>query len=169
MPIQFFINGTQYEDPLNWDQFTIRLSRDRSLNAVIVSYDVNLILGGEAYKVLNNLRVTNEYCEPLTVLIKYHCGNGGWYNLVTGYIFLTECKFDLTRCTVSTKIFDESFSSYIGNNRNVPFVTNADKTKELVSMTPIQPYRQLVYNPKSSSLFFKQLYNRITAGILSKS
>ena len=158
MPIQFFINDTQYEDPLNWQDFTIRLARDRSLNAVLLSYDVNLILGGEAYKLLNNLRIVNQYCEPLTVLIKYHCGNGGWYDLVRGYIFVTECKFDLTRCTVSTRIFDESFSSYIGNNRNVPFNTSADLSKELVPITPIVTYKLTTFNPKTG------IYNRVVRG-----
>jgi hypothetical protein len=150
MPIQFLINGEQYEDPLNWDQFSIRLNRDRSLNAVILSYDINLILGTGAYKYLNDLRLTNKYCEPLKVLIKYHCGNGNWYDLVRGYIFLTECRFDLTECTVSTKVFDETFSSYIGNNRSVPFVTNAEFTKELVAMTPISPIRVTTFNPKTN-------------------
>jgi hypothetical protein len=158
MPIQFIINGTQYEDPLNWDDFTIRLARDRSLNAVLLSYDVNLILGGEAYKVLNNLRITNEYCEPLTVLIKYHCGTGAWYDLVRGYIFVTECRFDLTRCTVSTRVFDESFSSYIGNNRNVPFNTSADRSKELAPIPSVVPYGLTTFDPKTG------IYDRVVRG-----
>jgi len=158
MPIQFIINGTEYEDPLNWDDFTIRLARDRSLNAVLLSYDVNLILGGEAYKVLNNLRITNEYCEPLTVLIKYHCGTGAWYDLVRGYIFVTECRFDLTRCTVSTRVFDESFSSYIGNNRNVPFNTSADRSKELAPIPSVVPYGLTTFDPKTG------IYDRVVRG-----
>lgn len=158
MPIQFIINGTQYDDPLNWDEFTIRLNRDRALNAVILSYDINLILGGGAYKLLNDLRLTNEYCEPLTVKIKYHCGNGSWYDLVRGYIFLTECRFDLSRCTVSTKIFDESFSSYIGNNRNVPFNTSADRSKELVPISSVTINRLTTYNPKTG------IYDRVVRG-----
>ena len=158
MPIQFFINDTQYEDPLNWDEFTIRLARDRSLNAVLLSYDISLILGGEAYKLLNNLRIVNQYCEPLTVLIKYHFGNGGWYDLVRGYIFVTECKFDLTRCTVSSRIFDESFSSYIGNNRNIPFNTSAVSTKELFPKSTLVPYSLTTFNPKTGN------YGRVVRG-----
>jgi hypothetical protein len=158
MPIQFFINDVQYEDPLNWDEFTIRLARDRSLNAVLLSYDVNLILGGEAYTLLNNLRLTNQYCEPLTVLIKYHCGSGAWYNLVRGYIFITECRFDLSHCTVSTKIFDESFSSYIGNNRSVPFNTSADRSKELVPIPSVVPYGLTTFDPKTG------IYDRVVRG-----
>jgi hypothetical protein len=150
MPIQFLIEGTQYEDPLNWDEFAIRLSRDRALNAVIVSYDIDLILGTGAFKYLNDLRLTNQYCEPLKVLIKYHCGNGNWYDLVRGYIFLTECRFNLTTCSVSTKIFDETFSSYIGNNRSIPFITNAGFTKELVPMVPLQAYKLVSFNPKTN-------------------
>jgi hypothetical protein len=158
MPIQFIINGEQYEDPLNWDDFAIRLARDRSLNAVLVSYDVSLILGSDAYKYLNNLRLTNQYCEPLPVLIKYHCGSGGWYDLVRGYIFLTECRFNLSQCTVSVRIFDESFSSYIGNNRAVPFNTSADRSKELVPIPSVVPYGLTTFNPKTG------LYGRVVRG-----
>jgi len=158
MPIQFFINDVQYEDPLNWDEFTIRLYRDRALNGVLLSYDVNLILGGEAYSLLNNLRLTNDFCEPLTVLIKYHCGSGAWYNLVRGYIFLTECRFDLTHCTVSTRVFDEAFSSYIGNNRNVPFNTSADRSKELVPIPSVTIYQLTTYDPKTG------IYDRVVRG-----
>jgi hypothetical protein len=158
MPIQFIINGQQYEDPLNWDDFAIRLARDRSLNAVLVSYDISLILGSDAYKYLNDLRLTNQYCEPLPVLIKYHCGSGGWYDLVRGYIFLTECRFNLNQCTVSTKVFDESFSSYIGNNRSVPFNTSADRSKELVPIPSVVPYGLTTFNPKTG------LYGRVVRG-----
>jgi hypothetical protein len=158
MPIQFIINGEQYEDPLNWDDFAIRLARDRSLNAVLVSYDVSLILGSDAYKYLNNLRLTNQYCEPLPVLIKYHCGTGGWYDLVRGYIFLTECRFNLSQCTVSVRIFDESFSSYIGNNRAVPFNTSADRSKELVPIPSVVPYGLTTFNPKTG------IYGRVVRG-----
>ena len=158
MPIQFIINGQQYEDPLNWDDFAIRLSRDRSLNAVLVSYDISLILGSDAYKYLNDLRLTNQYCEPLPVLIKYHCGSGGWYDLVRGYIFLTECRFNLSQCTVSTKVFDESFSSYIGNNRSVPFNTTADRSKELVPIPSVVPYGLTTFDPKTG------IYNKVIRG-----
>jgi hypothetical protein len=158
MPIQFIINGQQYEDPLNWDDFAIRLARDRSLNAVIVSYDISLILGSDAYALLNNLRLENLYCEPLTVKIKYHCGNGNWYDLVRGYIFLTECRFNLTECTVSTRIFDESFSSYIGNNRSVPFNTTADRSKELVPIPSVTIYQLTTFDPKTG------IYDRVVRG-----
>lgn len=158
MPIEFIINGVQYEDPLNWDDFSIRLARDRSLNAVIVSYDVSLILGSDAYKYLNDLRLTNQYCEPLTVLIKYHCGSGAWYDLVRGYIFLTECRFNLTECTVTTRIFDESFSSFIGNNRSVPFNTSADRSKELAPIPSVVPYGLTTFDPKTG------IYDRVVKG-----
>jgi len=134
MPIQFFINGQEYEDPLNWRDFTIKLQLDKQINAVVTTYDIDLEMGGDAYQYLTNIRVNGSYCEPIPVLIKYSCNGIGYINLVEGNIFITECKFNLSRCTVATRVFDKTFSSYINTNKNVKYISDALFTKDLVPM-----------------------------------
>ena len=134
MPIQFFIDGQEFEDPLNWKDFTIKLQLDKQINAVVTTYDVDLELGGDSYEYLTNIRVLGSYCDPIPVLLKYNCGTGAWYDLVEGNIFITECRFNLSRCFVSTRIFDKTFSSYISTNKNVKYITDALFTKDLVPM-----------------------------------
>jgi hypothetical protein len=136
MPIQFFINGTQYEDPLNWRDFTIKLQLDKQINAVVTTYDIDLVMAGEAYEYLTNIRVVGSFCEPIPVLIRYSCDGMQFINLVEGNIFITECKFNLSRCEVATKVFDKTFSSYISTNKNVKYITDAVFTKDLVAMIP---------------------------------
>lgn len=134
MPIQFFINGQEYEDPLNWRDFTIKLQLDKSINAVVTTYDIDLELGGDGYKYLSDIRKYGSYCDPIPVLIKYSCNGNGYINLVEGNIFITECKFNLTTCIVSTRVFDKTFSSFINTNKNVKYITDALFTKDLVPM-----------------------------------
>jgi hypothetical protein len=176
MPIQFLINGEQYEDPLNWRDFTIKLQLDKTINAVITTYDINLELGGDAYSYLTDIRKFGSYCDPIPVMMKYSCNGSSYFNLVEGNIFITECKFDLKRCIVSTKIFDKTFSSYINTNKNVKYITDSVFTKDLVPMVPpvITPLQMFIPKNGITSLnlvygikvfeYFKKLIEFISNG-----
>jgi len=152
--VRLFIDSIPYEDALNWREFSIRLQLDKTINAVITTYDIDLIAGGQLFRVLNDIRINGNYCRAIDFKLQYSCNNGQQYiDLVSGNLFITECKFNLTKCEVSTKAFDKTFSSYINTNKNVPFITNAVFTKDGDVMVPLINSTVQVFTPSTGVTF----------------
>ena len=116
--IKFLLDGIDRGQPLNADDFGFSINEDDSIESRIVSFNNDLFFDGTAYQYLFSKVVDRTFCELIKVQVQYRCQNS-WERLVDGYIVVTETTFDLDKCRVKTKLYDESFSTKINNN-NVP-------------------------------------------------
>ena len=82
----------------------------------------------------------------ITVEVQYQCA-GLWKRLTNGYIILSECNFLLDKCQVKTKLYDESFSTKINNNKGIPFSLSCTITKNLLPVVPPPLLRGKLFNP----------------------
>jgi len=145
--LKFLIDNLDRGQPLNPEDFGINITEDDSIGARIVSFDNELIFGGDVFTYLYTKLATSGYCELVRVSVQYICASGTWQKLVDGYIIATECNFMLDRCEVKTKLYDETFSTKINNNKNIPFSLRLTTSKNGVAITP-PPFQLLyVYNP----------------------
>lgn len=144
--IRFIIDGQDRGQPLNPEEFGVTVNEDESITARVVSFDADLIFGGDVYSYLFQKLNNSGYCELVNVRVDYLCGKI-WQKLVDGYIIVTESKFNYDKCQVSTKIYDQTFSTRINNNKSIPFSMNLTETKNGQPVTP--PIRPTVriYNP----------------------
>lgn len=144
--IRFIIDGQDRGQPLNPEEFGVTVNEDESITARVVSFDADLIFGGDVYSYLFQKLTDSGYCELVNVRVDYLCGKI-WQKLVDGYIIVTESKFNYDKCQVSTKIYDQTFSTRINNNKSIPFSMNLTQTKNGQPVTP--PIRPTVriYNP----------------------
>jgi hypothetical protein len=71
--------------------------------------------------------------------------------LTNGYIILSECNFLLDKCQVKTKLYDESFSTKINNNKGIPFSLSCTITKNLLPVVPPPLLRGKLFNPPDGS------------------
>lgn len=67
--------------------------------------------------------------------------------LTLGYIIVSECAFQLDKCSVQTKLYDNSFSSKINNNKSIPFPLNSIITKNSQTIIPPTVREVVMFNP----------------------
>lgn len=151
--IKFLLDGLDRGQPLNPEDFGFAIAEDDSIGARIVSFNNDLFFDGTAYEYLFSKVVDRSFCQLVKVQVQYLC-QSTWARLVDGYIVVTESVFDLDRCNVKTKLYDESFSTKINNNKGIPFSLSGTVTKNLQPIVP--PARRLLtmYNPALPASYF---------------
>jgi hypothetical protein len=146
--IKFLMDGLDRGQPLNPEDFGFSINEDDSIGSRVVSFNNDLLFDGSAYQYLFNKIVDRTFCQLINIQVQYRCQNS-WERLVDGYIVITEAVFDLDKCRVKTKLYDESFSTKINNNKGIPFSLSSIITKNLEPIVP--PARRLIklFNPAS--------------------
>ena len=132
--IKFLIDGVDRGQPINADEFGFTIAEETSINARIVSFNNDLIFIGQAYEYLMGKLDNNGFCNLINVEVQYKC-EGQFKQLVKGYFIISECLFLIDKCQVKTKLYDESFSTKINNNKNIPFSMLNALTKNLQPVT----------------------------------
>jgi hypothetical protein len=145
--LKFLIDNVDRGQPLNPEDFGITINEDSTIGARIVSFDSELIFGGDVFTYLYNKLATSGYCELVRVSVQYLCNSGTWEKLVDGYIIVTESNFLLDKCQVKTKLYDETFSTKINNNKNIPFSLRLTTSKNGAAITPPTAVPLYVFNP----------------------
>ena len=144
--IKFLIDGADRGQPINANDFGFTISEETSINARIVSFDNDLIFIAQTFEYLIDKLYDNGFCNLINVEVQYKC-NGFYKQLVKGYFILSECLFLLDKCQVKTKLYDESFSTKINNNKNIPFSMLNALTKNLEEVTPPTIINGQLFNP----------------------
>jgi hypothetical protein len=144
--IKFLIDGADRGQPTNAEDFSVNITEDTSINTRIVSFDNELVFVGGTYEYIYNNLIDTGGCSLITVEVQYLCA-GIWKRLTNGYIIVSECTFDLDKCSVKTKLYDNSFSSKINNNKSIPFPMNGAISKNLLPISPPIQRKVLMFNP----------------------
>jgi hypothetical protein len=152
--LKFLIDNLDRGQPLNPEDFGINITEDDSIGARVTSFDNELIFGGDVFTYLYNKLSTSGYCELVRVSVQYICASGTWEKLVDGYIIATECNFLLDRCQVKTKLYDETFSTKINNNKGIPFSMRLTTSKNGVAITPPTAVSLWVFRPTPTVSFY---------------
>ena len=147
--IRFLIDGGDYGQPINANEFGFTISEESAINARIVSFNNDLIFIGGAFEYIYNNLIDTGGCSLIKVDVQYLCG-GIWKRLTNGYIVVSECVFDLDRCSVTTKLYDDSFSTKINNNKSIPFFSDSNITKNLQPIVPPEVHYVNLFNPANN-------------------
>jgi hypothetical protein len=148
--LRFRLNGTLYDGIANPEDFGITVAEEPTLGFRFVSYNNDLQLIGDAYAYLNGLIEDSCGCELVNVGVDFKCA-GQWQKLCNGYIILAECITDMDRCKITTKLYDDTFSTKINNNKNIPFSLRCEITKNLQPVTPPAYKTTVMFAPASGS------------------
>jgi hypothetical protein len=147
--IKFLIDGADRGQPTNADDFGVSITADDKINMRIVSFDNDLVFIGGTYEYIYNNLIETGGCSLITVEVQYLCA-GIWKRLTNGYIIVSECTFDLDKCSVKTKLYDDSFSTKINNNKSIPFFSDSNITKNLQPIDPPTVYYVNLFNPANN-------------------
>ena len=144
--IRFLIDGADYGQPTNADDFGFTIAEESTINARIVSFNNDLNFTGGSFEYIYNNLIDTGGCSLIKVDVQYLCA-GVWKRLTNGYIVVSECVFDLDRCSVTTKLYDDSFSTKINNNKSIPFFSDSNITKNLQPIVPPEVHFVNLFNP----------------------
>lgn len=144
--LRFILDGADRGQPLNPDDFGFTINEDSDLNFRVVSFNNDLTFGGETYDYLFTELVDNGGCQLVQVSVQYKC-DSAWKPLVNGWLIISECVFDLDKCQVKTRLYDESFSTKINNNKSIPFSMASIYTKNLEIVPTPTVYDTAFFNP----------------------
>jgi hypothetical protein len=148
--IKFLVDGVDRGQPTNAEDFSVNITEDKEINARIVSFDNDLKFVGGMFEYLYDKLIDTGGCALIDVEVQYLC-SGVWKRLVNGYIIVSEISFQLDKCAVQTKLYDNSFSSKINNNKSIPFPLNSILTKNLNAVVPPTIRRLDLFNPANGA------------------
>lgn len=175
--LKFLLDGADRGQPIDVDGFGISITEDSNINARIVSFDNGLTFIGETYEYIFGKVVNGEHCNLINVEVQYKCDNV-WKKLVDGYFIITESNFDLDKCLVQTKLYDESFSTKINNNKSIPFYSDSNISKNLEPIVAPLVRTLTHFNPSDGIYYtnlcgcisvydaFKHLVNCMSDGLI---
>lgn len=135
--IRFRLDGTIYNGIGNPDEFGVSITEDTQLNFRFASFDNDLEFVTDAYAYLNGLISDACGCGLVDVSVEYLCGSQSWQRLCTGFLILSECITDLDKCKIRTKVYDNTFSTLINNNKSIPFSVRSSITKNLLPIASL--------------------------------
>jgi len=151
--IKFLIDGADRGQPTNSQDFSVNITEDTNINTRIISFDNELIFVGGMFEYLYDLLIDTGGCYLVNVEVQYLCA-GIWKRLTSGYIIISECTFQLDKCSASTKLYDNSFSSKINNNKSIPFPLNSIITKNLQTIIPPTVREVVMFNPATAEYLY---------------
>lgn len=113
----------------NPNDFGIQITFDESLGSLLMSFENNVTLTGATYQYIKGFYDQNNYCKEVEVQAIYTCNNQSGKLITKGKILLSDCKFDIDKCELETKINDDGFQTRINNNKSIPYYSNKAATK----------------------------------------
>lgn len=140
----FYLNNTIVPDPINSKEFTEEVLRDYSVRGLMRKQDIDLTFGSTGFNLLHQIKASGNYCQSVDIQIRYGCGNTANEVIFDGVIGIQNVKFNISKCTASCKIDDDSYQSLIFNNKSIKAFLNVGESKNEVSITPC-PTIQLTF------------------------
>lgn len=134
----FYLNGQQFPAPRDFDRFETELARDLNEHIISEKFRLTVTFYGGAYDYLRGLYDADGYCAEVEVEARQRCGDES-HIVLQGIIMLSDCEWNLTRCTVEASVVDRSVGTVLKDNRKVPVSPLADKSKNNASITAVTP------------------------------
>ena len=148
MAFKFYIDSQLTDQPDNDTELVTTIKRDSDLGGMLITQDVTLVysannnpeagtISGYAYL---KAAFDSGTCNEVSVEIRDEEGATETYQVYIGVMKVPSMTVKEGVINLSTKIDDNSFYSYIKNNRNIPFNLYATKSKNGVTIIPPQIY-----------------------------
>lgn len=112
---QFYIDGIEVNDPANWMDFTESIQYDETKKVYFFKYEQLLLFSGQAYKYLYEKFNSVGFCYQATILVEQKCGSR-FEQIFSGYILISDCVFNPSKCIVECPVVDDSMTSLLFNN-----------------------------------------------------
>jgi hypothetical protein len=131
---KFYLDNTLVSDPINWSDFSETIERDDNIKGLLPKYETKLNFNAGGYKYLFDTLQSEGYCKLVQLKVDYKCSDD-YETILNGYIFISDCKFNLNKCIVECDVQDDNFGARIFNNKKIKAYLNSDKSKNGETIT----------------------------------
>ncbi len=154
MAFKFYIDNQLTDQPVNDTSLVTTADRSNELNSLLVTQDVELFYNGNAtpptgtisgYAYLKGL-FDDRICNEAEIEIYDEVSNTETVLIHKGIIKIPSISIDHQQFYLKTKIQDDSFYSYINNNRDIKVNLAAIETKSLTEIAPLDWYSVDLFN-----------------------
>lgn len=154
MAFKFYIDGQLTDQPVNDTALSTTISRDKSEGSLLVTQDATIIWNGNnnlpsgtisGFSYLKNL-LDNGICNEAKIEIYDEVNQIQTDLIYVGVVKIPDMQVDLQRFLISCKVSDNSFYSYINNNKSIKVNLEATQTKEANILTPLTKFSVDLYN-----------------------
>lgn len=125
---KFYFDNNLVSDPINWSDFTETIEWKDDIKGILPKYELQLTFTGGAYKYLYDLRRSSGYCNMVQLRVEQSCDSNNFETILTGYISISRCIFNLNKCSVDCDIIDDNYGAMISNNKSIK-TSFSDKSK----------------------------------------
>lgn len=132
---KFYLNSTPVSDPVNWNDFSETIERDPDIKGLLPKYEIKLTFSGGGYKLLYDLMKSVGFCNLVEIRVDRSCDGTIFTTILNGYIFISDCRFNLNKCTVECEVVDNNYGARIFNNKNLKTYLDTGKSKNGVDIT----------------------------------
>ena len=133
--LEFYLNNTRVTDPINWEDFDENIVRDYDVRGIVMKYNVDLKFGSDGYNFLYNIKQTSGFCNEIALRVMYRCGSNGLTQIMDAIIFVSDCRFNLNKCTAECPVEDNGYSALIHNNKKLKAKLDVGTSKNEVAIT----------------------------------
>jgi len=154
MPFLFYIDNQLTDRPENDDALTTSIKRDSQLAALLITQDVELVYNGNnalqtgqvsGYALLKDA-FDSGTCNELELIVYDQVSATETFLHYSGVIKVPQIQIEEHRVLATTKVQDNSFYSYVNNNKNIEFNIQSNRTKNRQAITPCQIYEVDLFN-----------------------
>lgn len=148
MAFEFYIDGQLTDQPVNDTQLVTKIMRDNDLKNLTKTQEVQLIYAANnnppsgtvsGYAYLKSL-FDDAICNEAELKVYDIAGPTTTRLIYTGVIKLVQLNFEEQVRTITTRVQDNSFWSYINNNKDLKVDLRAVLSKNKVPVTEIDKY-----------------------------
>lgn len=147
----YILDGVEFPGPADDMPLTTTIKRNSNLNGYLVTADGTMTFFGDAYVYIKNKFYNEGYCSEITLQIIFECEGGDPVELYRGVIKQASIELDEHQCSVTTKVQDNSFYSYINNNKSQNVTPSQTGTKNGEPITPPTLYDVNMFDPATGN------------------
>lgn len=147
---KFYLDNIEVINPIDWDGFTESIVRDNDIKAILPKYENTLTFTGDGYSFLFDKYFQNGFCKIVRLRVEEYCNSVNPTLVFNGSIFISDCIFNVNKCTVECHITDDSFGARIYNNKSIKTILSGNLTKNGQTLTPATPTPIYFFNCQTS-------------------
>ncbi len=136
--VRFYLDGIEVTSPVNWQEFSLKLAKDKTIDAILLTSDTSLQWADDGYSYLNGLIESGGFCTSVDLLVK----DDEPIDQVVFYgrVFLSSSEIDESLCTIKSRVEDRSFYAMINSNKGIEADMTAEVSKNGTAIPAVDMY-----------------------------